>query len=125
MANSVTKLHSSKLCEYAKLLHINKWNILYLQLRMGSEVTETNVRRWSVHPQVKTETDTLLDQFLGLEEAPQIEHLPGGQSQETTHAENAEVQHTAVCWLYKRIKTTNAIIYITWQNVVIYQLFSK
>jgi len=50
-----------------------------------------------VHPQVKTETDTLLDQFLGLEEAPQIEHLPRGQSQETTHAENAEVQHTAVC----------------------------
>lgn len=64
---------------------------------MGSEVTETKVRRGSVHPQVKTETVTLLDQFLGLEEAPQIEHLPGGQSQETTHAENAEVQHTAVC----------------------------
>jgi hypothetical protein len=44
-----------------------------------------------VQPKVKTETDTLLDKFLGLEEAPQIQHLPGGQSQETTHAENAEV----------------------------------
>jgi hypothetical protein len=50
-----------------------------------------------VHPQVKTETDTLLNKFLSLEEAPQIQHLPGGQSQETTHAENAEVQYTAVC----------------------------
>ena len=44
IANSVTKLHSSKLCGYAKLLHVNKRNILYLQLRMGSQVTETKVR---------------------------------------------------------------------------------
>lgn len=50
-----------------------------------------------MHPQVKTETVILLDQLLGLEEAPQIEHLPGGQSQETAHAKNAEVQHTAIC----------------------------
>jgi hypothetical protein len=64
---------------------------------MGNQVTETKVRRLSMHPQVKTETVILLDQLLGLEEAPQIEHLPGGQSQETAHAKNAEVQHTAIC----------------------------
>lgn len=34
----------------------------------------------------------LLNQLLGLEEATQIEDLPGGQSNETEHGEDAEVQ---------------------------------
>lgn len=44
---------------------------------------------------------TLFYEFLGLEEASQVEYLPCGQSKETTHAEDAEVQHAAVCWLWK------------------------
>lgn len=76
-----------------------------------------------MHTQVKTETVTLLDQLLGLEEAPQIEHLPGGQSQETTHAENAEVQHAAVCWLYNRIKTTNSNIHYMAKSCVLSVIF--
>jgi len=93
-----------------------EWGTKSLKQKLGDEVC---IHKW------KLKFVTLLDQLLGLEEAPQIEHLPGGQSQETTHAENAEVQHAAVRWLYNRIKTTNSIIYITWQKVVIYHLFSN
>lgn len=39
----------------------------------------------------------LLNQFLGLEETTQVENLPGGQSDETAHGENAEVQNPGVC----------------------------
>lgn len=39
----------------------------------------------------------LLNQLLGLEEATQVENLPGGQSDETAHGENAEVQNPGVC----------------------------
>lgn len=39
----------------------------------------------------------LLNQFLGLEETTQVEYLPGSQSNETTHGENAEVQNPGVC----------------------------
>lgn len=38
----------------------------------------------------------LLDQLLCLEEAPQVEHLPCSQPNETAHGEYAEVQHTCV-----------------------------
>lgn len=40
--------------------------------------------------------DTLLDQLLCLEEAPQVEDLPCSQTDETAHGEYAEVQHTSV-----------------------------
>ena len=33
----------------------------------------------------------LFDEFLGLEEASQVEDLPGGETDETAHGEDAEV----------------------------------
>lgn len=38
----------------------------------------------------------LLNQLLGLEEAAQVEDLPRGQTNQTAHGEDAEVQHTRV-----------------------------
>lgn len=40
--------------------------------------------------------DSLLNQFLGLEEAPQVEDLPRGQPDEAEHGEDAEVQDPGV-----------------------------
>jgi hypothetical protein len=58
-------------------------------------------------------THSLLYEFLGLEEAPQVQHLPSGQSQETAHAEDAEVEHTAVGRLCKQ---TDAHIFLVSNN---------
>lgn len=38
----------------------------------------------------------LLNEFLGLEEAAQVQHLPGGESHQAAHGEEAEVQHARV-----------------------------
>lgn len=38
----------------------------------------------------------LLDEFLGLEEPPQVEHLPRGQTQQAAHTKDAEEQHPIV-----------------------------
>jgi hypothetical protein len=80
-------------------MYNSEWEVSSPKQKLGNEVCN---HKW------KTVTDILLYQFLGLEEAPQIEYLPRGQSQETTHAENAKVQHTAVCRLCNRIKATNS-----------------
>lgn len=39
---------------------------------------------------------SLLDQLLGLEESPEIENLPRGQTEQTAHAEDAEEQNSVV-----------------------------
>lgn len=39
---------------------------------------------------------SLLYQLLGLEEATQVEDLPGGQSNEAEHGKDAEVQDSGV-----------------------------
>lgn len=44
----------------------------------------------------------LLDELLGFEEAAQVEDLPCGQTNQTTHGEHAEVQHTCVRRLCRR-----------------------
>lgn len=44
----------------------------------------------------------LLDELLGFEEAAQVEDLPCGQTNQTTHGEHAEVQHTRVRRLCRR-----------------------
>ena len=44
----------------------------------------------------------LLDEFLGLEESAEVEHLPCGQTQQTTHGEDAEVEDAGVGRFWKR-----------------------
>lgn len=41
----------------------------------------------------------LLDKFLRLEVTPQVKHLPGGQAEQTAHAEDAKDQHPLICRL--------------------------
>lgn len=38
----------------------------------------------------------LFDELLCLEESPQVENLPGGETDETTHGEDAEVEYAGV-----------------------------
>ena len=38
----------------------------------------------------------LFNQFLGFEVFPQIQNLPGGQSQQTAHGENGKIQNTGI-----------------------------
>lgn len=40
-----------------------------------------------------------LDEFLGFEKSSQIEHLPGGESKQATHAEYTEEEDSVVCRL--------------------------
>ena len=40
--------------------------------------------------------ECLFDELFCLEEASQVENLPGGQANETAHGEDAEVKHTRV-----------------------------
>lgn len=44
---------------------------------------------------------SLLNQLLCLEEASQVEDLPGGQANQTAHREDAEVQDACVGGLWK------------------------
>lgn len=39
---------------------------------------------------------SLVDELLGLEEAPQVEHLPGGQAQQAADREDAQVEDASV-----------------------------
>ena len=41
-------------------------------------------------------TNRLVDELLCLEETPQVEHLPGGQAQQTADRKDAQVEHTSV-----------------------------
>jgi len=40
--------------------------------------------------------ECLFDELFRLEEASQVENLPGGKANKTTHREDAEVKHTRV-----------------------------
>jgi len=41
----------------------------------------------------------LLDEFLGLEVATQIEDLPGGEAKQAAHGKHTEVEHSRMCGL--------------------------
>lgn len=56
----------------------------------------------------------LLNELLGLKETTQVEHLPRGQTNETAHGEDAEVQHTCVGGFCKTRQMGNQKTHKNW-----------
>ena len=56
--------------------------------------------------------ECLFDELFCLEEASQVENLPGGQANETAHGEDAEVKHTRVGRLWKQNSHHSEIVCI-------------
>lgn len=68
--------------------------------------------RASSHPQIKyvpsNRSRLSLDELLGFEETSQIQHLPGGEAKEATHAKYAEEQDSVVCGFCKKLNVSPA-----------------
>ena len=46
-------------------------------------------------------SEKLFNEFLSLEEPPEVEDLPYSKESQTAHGEDTEVQDSAVCRLYR------------------------
>lgn len=84
-----------------KLTHTFPWNfkplpILLFVLYFFSPVLRPSSVDFSVFIH-NCRAMNLLDEFLCFEVSSQVQHLPGGETQQTAHTEYAEEQYTAVC----------------------------